>query len=50
MLTTSAASGTPAIIEAEGGLVCLIAIDDLVEIVMESGPSLAEVMDKARVR
>jgi hypothetical protein len=50
ILTSSASSGVPAIIEAEGGLVCLISIDDLVEIIMGRGPTLGEVMDKARVR
>jgi len=44
ILTTSACGGRPAIIEAEGGLVCLIALDDLVEVVVEKGPTLSEVV------
>ncbi|MHC2570006.1 hypothetical protein [Rhizobium leguminosarum] len=44
LLTTSVAAGTPAIIETEGGLVCVIALDDLVDVVMERGPTLGEVM------
>lgn len=48
ILTTSAAAGTPAIIETEGGLVCVIALDDLVDVVMERGPTLGEVMDSVR--
>jgi predicted RNase H-like HicB family nuclease len=48
VLTTSACKGRPAIVEAEGGLVFLIALDDLVEVVMERGPTLDEVMRRAR--
>ncbi|MBY5868529.1 hypothetical protein [Rhizobium leguminosarum] len=44
ILTTSASEGRPAIIETEGGLVCVIALDDLMDVVMEKGPTLAEVM------
>jgi hypothetical protein len=44
MLTSAASEGRPAIIETEGGLVCVMALDDLVELVMERGPTLGEVM------
>ena len=47
LLTTSVCAGRPAIVEAEGGLVFLIALDDLVEVVMEKGPTLEEVMRRA---
>ncbi|MGR9476938.1 hypothetical protein [Rhizobium leguminosarum] len=48
ILTTSASEGGPAIIESEGGLVCVIALDDLVDVVMEPGPSLVEVIKNYR--
>ncbi|MBB4331605.1 hypothetical protein [Rhizobium leguminosarum] len=48
ILTTSASEGRPAIVETEGGLVCVIALDDLVDVVMEPGPTLAQVMEAAR--
>lgn len=44
ILTTAAAGGRPAIVETEAGLVCLVTLDDLMELVMERGPTLAEVM------
>ncbi|MGO7910626.1 hypothetical protein ACC702_03485 [Rhizobium ruizarguesonis] len=44
LLMTSASEGRPAIVETEGGLVCVIALNDLVDVVMERGPTLAEVM------
>jgi hypothetical protein len=40
IMTTSALGGTPAIIETEGGLVCVIALNHLVDVVMEPGPTL----------
>ncbi|MBY3514195.1 hypothetical protein HFN76_18455 [Rhizobium laguerreae] len=50
LLTTSASVGRPAIVETEGGLVCVISLDDLVDVIVivESGPTLAEVMESAR--
>lgn len=48
ILTTAASEGRPAIVETEGGLVCVIALDDLVDVVMEPGPTLGEVMEVAR--
>ena len=48
ILTTSASEGRLAIIKTESGLVCVIALDDLVDVVMEPGPTLAEVMEAAR--
>ncbi|PDT22316.1 hypothetical protein [Rhizobium hidalgonense] len=48
ILTTSASEGRPAIIEAESGLVCVIALDDLVDVVMEKGPTLGEVVARGR--
>lgn len=43
-MTTSASEGWPAITEAENGLVCVIALDDMVDVVVEMGPTLGEVM------
>jgi hypothetical protein len=48
ILTTSACAVRPAIIKGKGGLVCLIALDDLTAVVMEKGPTLAEVMNDYR--
>ncbi|MDM9627835.1 hypothetical protein QTL95_18245 [Rhizobium sp. S152] len=48
ILTTRATGGKPVIIEGEDGLACLIALDDLVEIVMDPPPTLAEVMRRTR--
>lgn len=48
LLTTSAAKGRPAIVETENGLVCVLALDDLVDVVVERGPTLGEVMEAAR--
>jgi hypothetical protein len=48
LLTTSVSEGRPAIIETEGGLVCVIALDDLVNVVMERGPTLGEVIKNYR--
>lgn len=48
VLTTSVCEGRPAIVEGESGLVCLIALDDLVDVVMEKGPTLGEVMKSRR--
>ncbi|RFB94426.1 hypothetical protein B5K08_09540 [Rhizobium leguminosarum bv. trifolii] len=48
ILTTSASEGWPAIIETEGGPVCVIALDDLVDVVMEKGPTLGEVVARGR--
>lgn len=44
ILTASASEGKPALIETENGLVCLVALDDLLDVVMERGPTLGEVM------
>jgi len=49
ILTTSASEGKPAIIDTENGLVCVISLDDLVDVVVEKGPTLAEVMQAAKV-
>lgn len=48
ILTTAACEGRPSIVEGEGGLVCLIALDDLVDVVMERGPTLGEVIKSGR--
>jgi hypothetical protein len=48
ILTTQASRGKPAIVEGEEGFVCLIALDDLVEIVMDASPTLGEVMKDGR--
>ncbi|MCQ1572712.1 hypothetical protein NFO65_18445 [Neorhizobium galegae] len=47
VLTTAASDGRPAIIEGENGLVCVIAVDDLVDIVVERGPTVRQVMEAA---
>ncbi|MDO1583606.1 hypothetical protein [Rhizobium oryzicola] len=46
ILTTSASGGKPTIIEGNCGLVCLVALDDLLDVLMEKGPTLAEVIKK----
>ncbi|TWF58203.1 hypothetical protein [Neorhizobium alkalisoli] len=48
MLTTSASEGRPAVIGTDTGLVCLIALDDLLDVVIEDGPTLAEVLRDRR--
>ncbi|RAX42516.1 hypothetical protein [Rhizobium tropici] len=48
ILTTCACNGTPAIVDTEGGLVCMLALDDLIDVVLERGPTLGEVMKGAR--
>lgn len=48
ILTASASEGEPALIEAENGLVCLVALDDLLDVVIERGPTLGEVMRDRR--
>lgn len=50
ILTSRATEEKPSIIETDGGFVCLIALDDLVDIVMEPMPTLWEVMRDAGVR
>jgi len=48
ILTNGACHGQPALIETEGGFVCLISLDDLVDIVMDPPPTLDEVMREVR--
>ncbi|MBZ9791109.1 hypothetical protein K9B32_13395 [Rhizobium sp. 3T7] len=50
LLTTGAANGTLAVIETDGGLVCVIGLDDLVDIVMDPPPTLHDVMRNAGVK
>ena len=45
LLTKAASEGRPAIVQTEVGFVCLIGLDDLVEAIVEPGPTLIEVMD-----
>ncbi|MBO9126929.1 MULTISPECIES: hypothetical protein [unclassified Rhizobium] len=49
LLTKAASEGRPAIVETEVGFVCLIGLDDLVEAIVEPGPTLKEVMEDAGV-
>jgi len=44
IFTNAASDSRPAIVEGEGGFVCLIALDDLVDVIMELSPTLKEVM------
>lgn len=39
IISTCASEGRPAIIESAGGLVCMLALDDLIYVVIEKGPS-----------
>ncbi|MBX5183449.1 hypothetical protein HJB88_12475 [Rhizobium sp. NZLR5] len=48
ILTNGASQGQPALIETEGGFVCLISLDDLIDIVMDPPPTLSEIMLEAR--
>ncbi|MGR9148178.1 hypothetical protein ACU8MT_01785 [Rhizobium leguminosarum] len=48
ILTNGASQGQPALIETEGSLVCLISLDDLIDIVMDPPPTLSEVMRETR--
>ncbi|MBX5173201.1 hypothetical protein HJB84_25605 [Rhizobium sp. NZLR1b] len=50
IVTTNVSKGTPAVIEGENGFVCLIALDDLVEIVLDPAPTLRDVMRDAGVK
>ncbi|TBY27449.1 hypothetical protein [Rhizobium leguminosarum] len=49
ILATSASKGRPAIVETEDGLVCLLSLDDLLDVVVETGPTLGEVMARGRL-
>ncbi|WP_157224447.1 hypothetical protein [Rhizobium mesoamericanum] len=49
ILTTAASDGWPAIIESQGGVVCLIALDDLVDVIVGPLPTLKELMEEAGV-
>lgn len=44
ILTKQASESLPAIIETDAGLVCLISLDDLVEVVVDPSPTLHEVV------
>lgn len=50
ILTVLATKGHPSIVESEGGFVCLIALDDLVDMIVEPLPTLKEVMEEAGVK
>ncbi|MBY5646354.1 hypothetical protein ELH51_05480 [Rhizobium ruizarguesonis] len=50
IVTTNVSKGTPAVIEGESGFVCLIALDDLVDIVMDPAPTLRDVMREAGLK
>ncbi len=45
LLTRAASEGRPAIVETDAGFVCVIGLDDLVEAIVEPGPTLKEVME-----
>ncbi|MBB3394197.1 MULTISPECIES: hypothetical protein [unclassified Rhizobium] len=49
ILTKAASEGRPAIVETEVGFVCLIALEDLVDVIVEPLPTLREVMEGAGV-
>ena len=48
ILTKGASEGSPVTVETESGLVCLIALDDLIDIIMDPPPTLYDVMREAR--
>ncbi|PDS28001.1 hypothetical protein [Rhizobium phaseoli] len=48
LLTNGACQGQPALIETEDGFVCLVSLDDLVDVIMDPPPTLQEVMREAR--
>ncbi|PDS95054.1 hypothetical protein CO659_25285 [Rhizobium sp. S9] len=50
ILTNDVSRGQPALTQTDGGLVCLISLDDLVDIVMVPPPPLYEVMMGSRQR
>jgi hypothetical protein len=50
LLSRRANEGLPAIVDTEGGFVCLIALDDLVDVIVEPEPTLKEVMEEAGVK
>ncbi len=50
LLSRRASQGLPAIVDTEDGFVCLISLDDLVDVVVAPEPTLKEVMEEARVK
>lgn len=50
LLSTKSSQGLPAIIDTEGGFVCLIALDDLVDVIVAPAPTVKEVMEEAGVK
>ena len=50
LLSIRATEGLPAIVDTENGFVCLIALDDLVDVIVAPEPTLKEVMKEAGVK
>jgi len=50
LLSTRASDGLPSIVDMEDGFVCLIALDDLVDVIVAPQPTLKEVMEEAGVK
>ncbi len=50
LLSTRASKGLPAIVDTDDGFVCLIGLDDLVDVIVAPEPTLKEVMEEAGVK
>jgi hypothetical protein len=50
LLSMRATEGIPTVVDTENGFVCLIALDDLVDMIVAPGPTLKEVMKEAGVK
>lgn len=50
LLSKRASQGLPAIVDTEDGFVCLIALDDLVDVIVAPAPTLKEVIEEAGVK
>jgi hypothetical protein len=50
LLSRSASQGLPAIVDTEEGFVCVIGLDDLVDVIVAPVPTLREVMEEASVK
>ena len=50
ILTKRASEGLPTLVETDAGLVCLISVDDLVDVVMDPPPTLHEVVWGTRTK
>jgi len=49
LLSTRASQGLPSIVETADGFVCLMALDDLVDVIVAPAPTLKDVMEEVGV-